>query len=79
MKPRTQPKPFKPLSERETETLQAFADGYDKQEVAILLCVNPETIATRTHRVYKKLGVRNLAQAIVVGVRLGIVEIKVST
>lgn len=54
-----------PLSERELEVLQLFAEGYSNQEVADHLIISLGTVKAHSSNIYRKLDVRNRAQAII--------------
>lgn len=52
-----------PLSEREEEVLALIADGSTNKEIAARLHLSPHTIKEHTSAIYRKLGVRNRAEA----------------
>ncbi|HYJ21709.1 MAG TPA: response regulator transcription factor [Solirubrobacterales bacterium] len=52
-----------PLSEREEEVLALIADGLTNKEIAGRLHLSPHTIKEHTSAIYRKLGVRNRAEA----------------
>jgi two-component system response regulator DesR len=51
------------LSPRELDILQHLAEGLSNPEVAATLCLSRHTVKQHTSAVYRKLGVRNRAQA----------------
>jgi two-component system response regulator DesR len=51
------------LSPRELDILQHLAEGLSNPEVAATLCLSRHTVKQHTSSVYRKLGVRNRAQA----------------
>lgn len=51
------------LSPRELDILQHLAEGLSNPEVAAALCLSRHTVKQHTSAVYRKLGVRNRAQA----------------
>lgn len=51
------------LSKRETDVLQHIATGLSNKEVAAVLNLSRHTVKQHTSAVYKKLGVRNRAEA----------------
>jgi len=51
------------LSEREQEVLALIADGSTNKEIAARLHLSPHTIKEHTSAIYRKLGVRNRAEA----------------
>lgn len=53
-----------PLSERETEVLQAIVAGHSNREIAELLHITEATVKSHAHHVYGKLGVKRRGQAI---------------
>ena len=54
-----------PLSERELEVLQLFADGLSNQEIAERLIISLGTVKAHSSNIYRKLDVRNRAQAVI--------------
>jgi two-component system response regulator DesR len=52
-----------PLSEREQEVLSLIADGSTNKEIAGSLHLSPHTVKEHTSAIYRKLGVRNRAEA----------------
>jgi DNA-binding NarL/FixJ family response regulator len=52
-----------PLSEREQEVLSLIATGETNKEIAALLHLSPHTVKEHTSAIYRKLGVRNRAEA----------------
>jgi len=54
-----------PLSERELEVLKLFADGLSNQEIAEKLIISLGTVKAHSSNIYRKLGVRNRAQAVI--------------
>ncbi len=55
-----------PLSERELEVLRLFAEGLSNQEIAERLIISLGTVKAHSSNIYRKLDVRNRAQAIIV-------------
>jgi DNA-binding NarL/FixJ family response regulator len=60
------------LSERESEVLNLMAEGATNQEIAVRLFLSPHTIKDHTTAVYRKLKVRNRAEAVVRAQRWGL-------
>jgi ATP/maltotriose-dependent transcriptional regulator MalT len=59
------PEPLtEPLSERELEVLTLLSSGRPNREVARDLFVSVGTVKTHTNNIYRKLGVRNRAEAL---------------
>lgn len=54
-----------PLSERELEILGLFAAGLSNREIAERLIISPGTVKAHSSNIYRKLDVRNRAQAII--------------
>lgn len=61
------------LSRRELDVLQHLVSGLSNPEVAALLCLSRHTVKQHTSSVYRKLGVRNRAQAASRAQELGLV------
>jgi DNA-binding NarL/FixJ family response regulator len=62
-----------PLSEREREVLEAIASGATNREIAGRLFLSPHTVKEHTSALYRKLGVRNRAEAVQRAQRLGLI------
>lgn len=59
------PEPLaEPLSERELEVLALLASGRSNREIAKDLFIAVGTVKTHTNNIYRKLGVRNRAEAL---------------
>lgn len=54
-----------PLSVRELEVLSLFAEGFSNQEVAEKLIISLGTVKAHSSNIYRKLNVRNRAQAVI--------------
>jgi len=52
------------LTRRETEVLEALADGLTNRGIALSLGVSPRTVESHLERVYDKLGVGSRAAAL---------------
>jgi DNA-binding NarL/FixJ family response regulator len=52
-----------PLSEREQEVLSLIATGSTNKEIAVTLHLSPHTVKEHTSAIYRKLNVRNRAEA----------------
>jgi two-component system response regulator DesR len=60
------------LSERERQVLEMIAAGATNREIAARLFLSPHTVKDHTSALYRKIGARNRAQAILRAQRLGI-------
>ena len=60
------------LSERERQVLEMIASGSTNREIAQRLFLSPHTVKDHTSALYRKVGARNRAQAILRAQRLGI-------
>jgi two-component system response regulator DesR len=63
-----------PLSEREREVLEAIASGATNREIAGRLFLSPHTVKEHSSSLYRKLGVRNRAEAVQKAQRLGLIS-----
>jgi DNA-binding NarL/FixJ family response regulator len=62
------------LSDREREVLEAIASGATNREIAGTLYLSPHTIKEHTSSLYRKLGVRNRAEAVQKAQRIGLIS-----
>jgi DNA-binding NarL/FixJ family response regulator len=62
-----------PLSEREQEVLSLIATGETNKEIAEHLHLSPHTVKEHTSAVYRKLSVRNRAEAVRQAQELGLI------
>lgn len=60
------------LTERESEILAMIASGATNREIASSLFLSPHTVKEHTSALYRKLGVRNRAEAVQRSQRLGL-------
>jgi DNA-binding NarL/FixJ family response regulator len=67
-----QPEPL--LSEREREVLGLIADGSTNREIAEALYLSPHTVKEHTSALYRKLQVRNRAEAVLRAQRMGLLD-----
>jgi two-component system response regulator DesR len=63
-----------PLSDREREVLQEVASGATNREIAQRLFLSPHTIKEHTSSLYRKLSVRNRAEAVQKAQRLVLLD-----
>jgi two-component system response regulator DesR len=66
--------PATPLSEREREVLDLIASGATNREIAARLYLSPHTVKEYTSALYRKLEVRNRAEAVQRAQRLGLMS-----
>ena len=52
------------LSKRETEILQAFANGFSYQEISDAMFISPHTVRTHIKNIYNKLDINSKAEAV---------------
>jgi len=62
------------LTDRERQVLDMIAAGATNREIAERLYLSPHTIKDHTSALYRKIGARNRAQAILRAQRLGILD-----
>jgi len=62
------------LTNREKEVLQLMAKGFSRPEVARILGLTPNTVASYTKVIYQKLNISRRAEAVIEGVRLGLID-----
>ena len=66
------PPPGRLLTEREREVLELIASGATNREIAGTLFLSPHTVKEHTSSLYRKLEVRNRAEAVQRAQRLGL-------
>lgn len=64
------------LTKRETEILQLIADGRSTNDVASDLFISVKTVKNHLASIYEKLDARDRTQAVLTGLRTGIIEIR---
>ena len=64
-----------PLTKRQEEILQQVADGCTTAEVAARLFISTKTVKNHLASIYAKLDARDRTQAVLRGVRIGIVQL----
>jgi two-component system response regulator DesR len=70
---RTSEQPAAPLSEREREVLGLVAGGATNREIGERLFLSTYTVKEHTSALYRKLGVRNRAEAVQRAQRIGLI------
>jgi DNA-binding NarL/FixJ family response regulator len=68
--------PREELTARETEVLRQLAQGLSNKEIAEALSISEETVKTHVSNVLAKLEAENRAQAIVQGLKRGLVSLE---
>lgn len=69
------PGPLSELTAREIEVLTALAGGETNQAIAMRLGVSPKTLRNHVSNLYHKLHIYDRAQAVIVAVITGLVEV----
>ncbi len=64
------------LTKRESEILQLIADGKSTNDVAESLFISVKTVKNHLASIYDKLDARDRTQAVLTGLRTGIIEIR---
>lgn len=62
------------LRPRERQVLQLVADGYENKQIAAELELSEATVKTYLRGVFQRLEVSSRAEAVAVGLRLGVIE-----
>jgi len=62
------------LSPREREVLQLVANGYENKQVATDLGLSEATVKSYMRGIFERLDVTSRAEAVAVGLRLGVIE-----
>jgi DNA-binding NarL/FixJ family response regulator len=65
-----------PLTKREHEILQLVADGHSTVEIARTLFISAKTVKNHLASIYAKLDARDRTQAVLSGMRMGIVQLQ---
>lgn len=65
-----------PLTKRELEILQLVADGHSTVEIARTLFISAKTVKNHLASIYAKLDARDRTQAVLSGMRMGIVQLQ---
>ena len=64
------------LTPREIEVLRALATGDSNQAIAQQLAISPKTLRNHISNTYHKLGIYDRAQAVIVAVREGLIDVE---
>lgn len=73
VRPRVRPLELTP---REQQVLQLITNGLDNKSVASALSVAEGTVKFHINNIFMKLGVRDRTQAVVYGLKLGLVKLE---
>ena len=72
-KPQSQEMPYEVLTQRELQVLQLAADGLSNKETAGELVISEKTVKNHTANIFSKLHVNDRTQAILYGLRKGLI------
>lgn len=64
------------LTKRELVILKLIAQGLQNEEVANKLCISDGTVRSHTHNIFTKLHIKNRIQAVIQGVRMGLITMQ---
>jgi DNA-binding NarL/FixJ family response regulator len=70
------PKPEHRMTSREREILQGMADGLSTDELAAALFLSRRTVQSHVQNILTKLGLRSKLEAVLYGLRHGVVRLK---
>jgi len=62
------------LSERERLIVDLMGRGLSNKQIAVELCIAPETVKSHAKHLYTKLSVRNRTEAVTLATRLGLIQ-----
>ncbi len=65
---------IEPLTKRERQALRLLATGLSNNQIAGELSVTTGRVQNILHSIYRKLGVSNRTAAVLLGLRLGLIE-----
>jgi DNA-binding NarL/FixJ family response regulator len=68
------PKDVQSLTTREATVLDMIAKGHSNDDIAKTLCLSKLTVKTHIKNIFKKLNVNNRTEAILVGLKLGLIK-----
>jgi DNA-binding NarL/FixJ family response regulator len=63
------------LTDREREILQLLGEGHRNEDIAAKLFISPQTVQTHVRNILTKLGVHSKLEAVVFGLRHGVVTV----
>ncbi len=64
------------LTPRELEILQFTAKGLEQKQIAEILGISFATVVSRKKKLFKKLGVHNVAEAIYEAFQMGLLKVQ---
>lgn len=64
------------ISHRELEVFALVAEGYSNKEVAEILHIKYQSVKNHMHNFFKKLGVKNSGQAVIVAMGKNLIKIR---
>jgi DNA-binding CsgD family transcriptional regulator len=67
------------VSHRELEVLALVTEGYSNKEVAQILKIKHQSVKNHMNSLYKKLSVRNKAQALIIALHLNLIKARGKT
>lgn len=65
-----------PLSERELEVLELMAEGINYREISRRLCITEKTVKNHSANIFRKIGVNDRTQAVLMGIKRGWIQVK---
>lgn len=64
------------LTPRELEVIQLTAKGLEQKQIAEILGISFATVVTHKKRLFKKLGVHNVAEAVYEAFQMGVLKVQ---
>ena len=64
------------ISHRELEVFALVVKGYSNKEIAEILSIKHQSVKNHLHSLYKKLRVRNSAQALVIAIGKNLIQVE---
>ena len=61
------------ITARERQVLELMANGYSNQAIGVKLSISVKTVEAHRARLFKKLGASNVADAVLLAIRVGLV------
>ncbi|VEH28579.1 CsgBAC operon transcriptional regulatory protein [Cellulomonas fimi] len=63
-----------PLTKREIEVLIGMSNGRSNAQIGAELFLSEDTVKTHARRLFRKLGAKDRAQAVAIGLRRGLIR-----